>query len=61
MNKVNDIDIIKMILFYVGKILYSLKPAIDNILNKEEIDMYNTFKDMQVLFNNLSDKCEEAR
>jgi len=59
-NKVSDVQIIKIILFYVGEILYSLKPAINNILNKEEMDMYHTFKDVGDLFDKLSDKCEEA-
>ncbi len=59
MKNRNDIEIIKIILFYVGEILYSLKPAIDNILNKEEIDMYRTFIDVKNMFNKLSDKCEE--
>ncbi len=60
MKKRDDIDIINIILFYVREILYSLKPAIDNILNKEEIDMYRTFQDVGDLFDKLSNKCEEA-
>lgn len=59
MNNISDVKVIKIILFYVGEILYSLKPAIDNILNKEEIDVYRTFKDVGEMFDKLSDKCEE--
>ena len=60
MKNRNDIEIINIILFYVREILYSLKPAIDNILNKEEIDLYRTFKEVGDMFDKISDKCEEA-
>jgi len=60
MKNRNDIEIIKIILFNVGEILYSLKPAINNILNKEEIDLYHTFKEVGDTFDKISDKCEEV-